>query len=328
MVDTWCEDVLSKGVHRDPSIGGRHTLCPYDKTNMSWSGDALLNSCTVALRTDLETRVAIKDRNGPSLLYEILLYLYRPSHSKIRSLRAQLESLSIQVTQILTDFDELYQTPLHQIDHAPAAPAQLVLRVQPFPLAAQPGVQVQAFVEAVDGIKEQLGKLQQDCHSKPSSGSKPAGSSGACRICGGKDHWANTCPNKGATPSGGPPAGGTCAVAKHGLNDATNLKVIALIKEQKKTLPTRLAIAALYEANSKATDKYDISLNGKVFAKYCLHCGRYTKGTTAHSSAEHSGRTFTPRPCGPAPSSTWPSSSILDNTRDISDCLHLKDSGR
>jgi hypothetical protein len=62
---------------------------------MSWSGDALLNSCTVPLRTDLETRVAIKDRTGPSLLCEILLSLYRPSHSKIRSLKAQLEGLSI-----------------------------------------------------------------------------------------------------------------------------------------------------------------------------------------------------------------------------------------
>jgi hypothetical protein len=128
-------------------------------------------------------------------------------------------------------------------------------------------------------------------------------SSGACHICGSKDHWANTCPNKGATPFGGAPAGGPRGVAKHGLDDATNLKVIALIKEQEKVLlPTCLSIAALYEVDSKATDKYDISLDGKVIAKYCLHCGRYTKGKTAHSSAEHTGRLFTPRPGGAAPS--------------------------
>jgi hypothetical protein len=78
--------------------------------------------------------------------------------------------------------------------------------------------------------------------------------------------------------------------------------VIALIKEKEKTLPTCLAIAALYEVDSKATDKYDISLDDKVIAKYCLRCGCYTKGKTAHSSAEHTAPLFTPRPGGAAPS--------------------------
>jgi hypothetical protein len=63
-----------------------------------------------------------------------------------------------------------------------------------------------------------------------------------------------------------------------------------------------LAVAALYEVDSKATDKYDISLDDKVIAKYCLHCGRYTKGKTAHSSAEHTGHLFTPCLGGAAPS--------------------------
>jgi hypothetical protein len=276
MVDTWCEDVLSKGVHENPTLRVRHPLCPFDKTKMSWSGDTLLNSCTVlALRTDLETRVAIQDRNGPNLLCEILLSLYRPSDSKIRSLRAQLEALSIRdfpgenvtqfvlkatsvlteitmncmqhdqvpdivavaltgllhssdpyfhgkvrdvhsksdrdnhltrsttapaptsklhdVTQILTDFDELYRTLVQQNDYAPT--------VQP---VLPKGVQ--GLVGETKELKEQLlGKLQQDCNSKSGGSSKPAGSSGACRICGGKDHWANTCPNKGATPSGSAP---------------------------------------------------------------------------------------------------------------------------
>jgi Zinc knuckle len=90
-------------------------------------------------------------------------------------------------------------------------------------------------VGEVKEIKEQLGKLQQDRNSKPSGGSQP-GYSGACHICGSKDHWANSCPNKGATPAGGAPVGGPCGVAKHGLDDAANLKVIALIKEQEKVL--------------------------------------------------------------------------------------------
>jgi hypothetical protein len=169
-------------------------------------------------------------------------------------------------------------------------------------------------VGEVKEIKEQLGKLQQDRNSKPtSSGGSQPGSSDACHICGSKDHWANSCPNKEATPSdGGTPAGGPRSVAKHGQDDATNLKVITLIKEQEKVLPTRLAIAALYEAHSKATDKYDISLDDKVIAKYCLHCGCYTKGKTARSSAEHTGHLFTPRPGGVAPSpAPAPSSAVV-----------------
>jgi hypothetical protein len=81
------------------------------------------------------------------------------------------------VTQILTDFDELYRTLVQQNDYAPAAQPVLPKGVQ-------------ALVGEVKEIKEQLGKLQQDRNSKPSGGSQP-GSSGACHICGSKDHWAN-----------------------------------------------------------------------------------------------------------------------------------------
>jgi hypothetical protein len=86
------------------------------------------------------------------------------------------------------------------------------------------------------------------------------------------------------------------------LDPDTHLKIITLIREKSATLPTRAAIAALYQANSNATDKFDVTMDGKVVAKYCLHCGRYTKGKTVHSSAEHKGKTYNPRPGGtPAP---------------------------
>jgi hypothetical protein len=56
------------------------------------------------------------------------------------------------------------------------------------------------------------------------------------------------------------PAMGPSGAAKHGLDNATNLKVIALIKEQEETLHTRLAIAALYEVDFRATNNFDVSL--------------------------------------------------------------------
>ena len=67
-------------------------------------------------------------------------------------------------------------------------------------------------------------------------------------------------------------------------------------------MPTRLDLAALYDADSAATDKYDITLDGAVVAKFCLHCGRFTKGKTIHSTTGHKGRKFNARPGGAAPS--------------------------
>ena len=365
MIEEWIEDLLAYGVN------GKRP-CTYDKTNLAWSGEAILNSCTDALRLDLETTVPLADQNGPTLLCKILLMLYRPSHSKVRELRAQLEALSLRsipgenvtilvqqanaiirelkmnfmqpdqvpdliavaltgfvtgsdsffrdkvrhirlisdrndrishsptgtpkkladITEILAELEETYRSMVQQNDYAPAASAVLPKGVH-------------ALVGEVKDMKEQLAKLQQDRNSKSSGGSK-SGSGGACHICGSKDHWANSCPQKGT--AGGSSGGSSSSPTqpRHGLDPETNLKITALIKAKEATMPTRLAIAAMYEVDSKATAQFDITLDGSVVAKYCLHCGRFTKGKTAHSSADHTGKKFTPRPGGAAAPSPAP----------------------
>jgi hypothetical protein len=71
MIDDWCTDVLlDKGVWgKDPNSGNpiRLPTCQYDLVNMDWSAEAVLNSCTPALRYDLETKVPIEDHKGPKL---------------------------------------------------------------------------------------------------------------------------------------------------------------------------------------------------------------------------------------------------------------------
>lgn len=97
ILDDWCDSILTHGVWYKNSAGTtiRHSVCPYDLVNMDWSAEAVLNSCTPALRYDLENKVAIHDHNGPKLMMTLLTMLYRPSLSKLEELRDKLKSLDI-----------------------------------------------------------------------------------------------------------------------------------------------------------------------------------------------------------------------------------------
>ena len=97
-IDLWCTDVLDKGVWGRTAGSDaivRLPVCQYDLVNMDWSAEAVLNSCTPALRYDLENKVAIHNHNGPKLMMTLLTMLYRPSLSKLKVLRGKLEALDI-----------------------------------------------------------------------------------------------------------------------------------------------------------------------------------------------------------------------------------------
>jgi hypothetical protein len=97
-IDDWCSAILDKGVWGKDAASGdpvRLPICQYDLVNMDWSAEAVLNSCTPALRYDLENKVAIQDHNGPKLMMTLLTMLYRPSLSKLKELREKLEALDI-----------------------------------------------------------------------------------------------------------------------------------------------------------------------------------------------------------------------------------------
>ena len=69
---------------------------------------------------------------------------------------------------------------------------------------------------------------------------------------------------------------------KHGLNEAVLKELNILIKAKVPELPQRAHITddAVYSVTT--TD-------GKGTASYCRHCGRFTKGATAHTTEEHKG---------------------------------------
>ena len=96
IIDAWCDDLLSQGVI-DPSSSSapRLQVCQYDRINMLWSAEAMLNSCTEDLKHDLKLSVDSDDRFGPKLLMAVFTKIYRPSQSKIEHLKERLKKMSI-----------------------------------------------------------------------------------------------------------------------------------------------------------------------------------------------------------------------------------------
>jgi hypothetical protein len=97
MVENWCGDLLARGVVDQNNPSSRHDVCPYDAVNMTWAGEAILNSCSDILLDDIHDKLG-DDMYGPLVLSAILFKVYRPSYSTVEAKRNELKSLK------LTDF--------------------------------------------------------------------------------------------------------------------------------------------------------------------------------------------------------------------------------
>jgi len=95
IIDTWCNDLLTQGVIDPSSTATRLPVCQWDRINMLWSAEAMLNSCTEDLKHDLKLSVDLDDRFGPKLLMAVFTKIYRPSQSKIEHLKEKLKKMSI-----------------------------------------------------------------------------------------------------------------------------------------------------------------------------------------------------------------------------------------
>jgi hypothetical protein len=99
-VDQWCQDLVKNGVMVGFD-GSRSPVCPYDATNLIWSGKALLNSCTPTLKESILLKLgkdisnADNPRYGPMVLVTLLNIIYRPSYAQIEKLGEQLKALKI-----------------------------------------------------------------------------------------------------------------------------------------------------------------------------------------------------------------------------------------
>ncbi len=172
------------------------------------------------------------------------------------------------------------------------------------------------IIKAVNSsVDAKVGGLVQD---RSKSGTTSAVSDG-CFDCGAIDHYRGDpkCPKASSPRPSGP---------KHGLDEATNTQAIALIKEKLATMPARDHIPD--------DAQFTVSVGGKVVAKYCRHCGRFTKGASAHFTPEHKGArryaykggpTSSPAPAPTPASSSVPVPSAGGNMASVQHCLPCTD---
>jgi hypothetical protein len=94
IINDWILDLTVNGV--TDGKGGRHPLCPHDKTNLRTSGQALLNSCSLSLHDEVLRQVPDpKELTGPRVYYEIVQLVATLSISYTRDLENQLRNMSL-----------------------------------------------------------------------------------------------------------------------------------------------------------------------------------------------------------------------------------------
>jgi hypothetical protein len=94
-VDNWVLSLTTDGVLDPLATNGGLPICPYDRTNLEWSYDAVLNSCSDALVLDLKRNLKDDQATGPAILFAIFQICYRQAESKVESVLKQIEKLSL-----------------------------------------------------------------------------------------------------------------------------------------------------------------------------------------------------------------------------------------
>ena len=190
----------------------------------------------------------------------------------------------------ITLLQELERTYCVMVNQSDYGPAQSAGKRQVPSLEAMIGELVDAKMAQDRTAKSTTGA------SKGQGGGGGVGQKGACFGCGSLTHYQGdpACP-KYSAPSESR-EGSSAPGSKHGLDEATHAKVVEACKVKSESMPPRDHIAD--------SDKFCVTIGGKDLAKYCRHCGRWTKGDGAHFTADHQGTRRRHEYKGPPPAAS------------------------
>ena len=170
---------------------------------------------------------------------------------------------TVQVEEKLDELEELYQRLMERKSY-------------------DPGRQTPAPDSRLQALQAQITQLQQDRSARSTTGNSSNGGTGGtgskdgCHHCGAPDHFKKHCPL---------------------YRKEQNLKVSGLTEDEWKELTTQMKAKEAEIKNwSHIPDDANlvIMMKGKVVAKGCRNCKRYTRGTSMHSTVEHKGRNKVP----------------------------------
>ena len=341
IVDQWIKD-LTTGVSDFDSDGNLQPdpldVCPYDQTNLRWSGTAVLNSCSDALKQDLKDLVPLKDQTGPKLFFHLLQKLYRPSQSKIRVLRSNLEGLTLtaypgenvglfchdaakivrEITMNFTKKDEipdLTTSALKGLTYA--SDLLLCAKVRELRIANDVSGFTGAFggtpVDAITALQEIEDLYDVLVAQSDYAPARPAPTSRAGVSMQGQALQQD---RTSTTGSGGPskPSNDseiTCWSCKQIGHRAGSDKCANYIGADKWTTTDKEAIKELISTKKASlpdrahipdSAEHSITYNNNVVAKCCRHCGRFVIGNNAHFTPGHrGGYKFAYKPTAVAP---------------------------
>ena len=116
LMKEWLQALRHDGVPDDK--GATLPLCPYDKTNLEWSYDAIMNSCSPALQRQLKNQLTPQDQYGPMVLFHVLSLVYRHAESKVEKILKQLEALNLRdfPGQNVTQYKQRADTLLNELE--------------------------------------------------------------------------------------------------------------------------------------------------------------------------------------------------------------------
>jgi hypothetical protein len=319
----WIEDLTVNGVYQTTTT--RLPLCQFDKICLQLSGQAVLNSCSPDMRETIDRLFPdMKDHQGPRLFVEILQNCRPPSRQLTDTLVTKLKALDIRTIKgqnvsmyqqkALEIVDEIYMSVLdeHSVPELTVSALRgleraadekvrrlatnyidkldkdSTIKLDPaIPLGAINHIYVQhvqrdAYMldTAPAALQAEVANIKRTLEQDKSKGKKDSKEI-VCYGCNKKGHKKPDCPEKGKKAD---QDAEKKTNASSNSTSSSSDKLNKLIKKKLKSLSMPVPEDAVHE----------IKMDGKVVAKYCSKCKRFTKGKSIHSTAEHKSKKDNP----------------------------------